>query len=128
MVVKPLPGALVFHSRFVAESYDSYFDVLPALGEELAAANPGLHCPEDGYCFIEYHDREYRDHYHARRACSRNRPRGPDGARAARSERVGQFHPDRRRPGPPDGRAADKRSERGANAPLADRRDRSPRW
>lgn len=61
VVVKPLPGPLVFHSRFVAESYDSYFDLVPALGAELAAANPGLHCPEDGYCFIEYHDGEYRD-------------------------------------------------------------------
>jgi DNA-binding transcriptional MerR regulator len=62
VVVKALPGALVFHSRFIAESYDAYVDLVPALGAELAAANPGLHCPEDGYCFIEYHDGEYRDH------------------------------------------------------------------
>lgn len=62
VVVKALPGPLVFHSRFVAENYDAYFDLVPALGAELAAINPGLHCPEDGYCFIEYHDGEYRDH------------------------------------------------------------------
>jgi len=61
VVVKPLPGALVFASRVTVESYDDYFDVVPALGAELAAANPGLHCPEDGYCFIEYHDGEYRE-------------------------------------------------------------------
>ena len=63
VVIKELPQALVFSKRMKVESYDSYFTVIPAIGEEILAANPGLKCDENPpYCFIMYHDGEYRDH------------------------------------------------------------------
>ncbi len=62
VVVKDLPRCVVYSKRFVAPSYDSYFDLVPRIGEECAAANPGLRCVEDPpYCFIEYHDGEYKE-------------------------------------------------------------------
>jgi len=62
IVVKSLPRCMVYSKRFVAASYDSYFDIVPKIGEECAAANPGLRCIEDPpYCFIEYHDGEYKE-------------------------------------------------------------------
>ena len=62
IVVKDLPAAIVYSKRMVVESYDSYFEVIPKIGEECVAANPGLRCVEDPpYCFIEYHDGEYKE-------------------------------------------------------------------
>jgi effector-binding domain-containing protein len=44
------------------ESYDSYFDVIPALGEATTSINPELRCVDDPpYCFIMYLDGEYRE-------------------------------------------------------------------
>lgn len=63
VVVKALPEVLVFSCRMLVPSYDSYFDLIPALGREVLAANPGLEGVDDPpYCFIEYHDGEYKDH------------------------------------------------------------------
>jgi DNA-binding transcriptional MerR regulator len=62
IVVKDLPAAIVYSKRMVVESYDSYFEEIPRIGRECAAANPGLRCIEDPpYCFIEYLDGEYKD-------------------------------------------------------------------
>ncbi len=62
IVIKELPGVLVYCKRMIVESYDSYFTVIPAIGEEILAANPGLKCEENPpYCFIMYHDGEYKD-------------------------------------------------------------------
>jgi effector-binding domain-containing protein len=63
VVLKELPRVLVFSKRMVVESYDSYFTVIPKIGEEIMAANPQLRCVDNPpYCFIMYHDGEYRDH------------------------------------------------------------------
>ena len=63
VVIKELPRVLVYSKRFTVDSYDSYFTEIPKLGEEVAAANPDLRCADDPpYCFIMYHDGEYRDH------------------------------------------------------------------
>jgi len=63
IVLKELPHVLVYSKRMKVESYDSYFTEIPKIGEEVVAANPGLHCVEDPpYCFIIYHDGEYKDH------------------------------------------------------------------
>jgi DNA-binding transcriptional MerR regulator len=62
VVVKDLPACIVYSRRMVVESYDSYFEVIPKIGEECARANPGLRCVEDPpYCFIEYHDGEFKE-------------------------------------------------------------------
>ena len=63
VVIKELPQVLVYSKRMIVESYNSYFTVIPKIGEEIAAANPDLVCVTDPpYCFIIYHDGEYRDH------------------------------------------------------------------
>ena len=62
VVVKDLPRVIVFSKRMIVPSYDSYFDVIPRIGEEVVAANPGLRCREDPeYCFNVYHDGEYKE-------------------------------------------------------------------
>jgi DNA-binding transcriptional MerR regulator len=62
VVLKDLPRVLVYSKRITVESYDSYFDVIPRIGEECVAANPDVHCVEDPpYCFIIYRDGEYRE-------------------------------------------------------------------
>lgn len=63
VVVKELPRCLVYGKRMKVDSYDSYFTEIPRIGAEMTAVNPGLRCVEDPpYCFIVYHDGEYRDH------------------------------------------------------------------
>jgi DNA-binding transcriptional MerR regulator len=62
VVVKDLPSVIVYGMRTVVESYDSYFDLMPKIGEEIAAYNPGLRCRDDPpYCFIVYLDGEYKE-------------------------------------------------------------------
>ncbi len=62
VVVKSLPHVTVFSMRTVVPSYDSLFSLVPSIGEEIGAANPGLRCRDDPpYGFIIYHDGEYRD-------------------------------------------------------------------
>ncbi|MDD3654648.1 MAG: MerR family transcriptional regulator [Desulfotomaculaceae bacterium] len=60
-VVKELPECIVYSKRFIAPSYDSYFALVPAIGAEVKAANPNLKCAVPEYCFIEYHDSEYKE-------------------------------------------------------------------
>ncbi len=63
IVIKTLPRVIVYCMRTVVKSYDSYFELIPGIGKEICAANPGLKCIEDPpYCFIIYHDGEYKDH------------------------------------------------------------------
>jgi DNA-binding transcriptional MerR regulator len=63
IVVKDLPGCIVYSKRLIAPSYDSYFDLIPEIGEEAMAVNSDARCVDDPpYCFIEYHDGEYKDH------------------------------------------------------------------
>ena len=63
IVVKDLPGCIVYSRRMIVDGYDSYFDVVPRIGKECMEANPGIRCIDNPpYCFIEYHDGEYKDH------------------------------------------------------------------
>jgi DNA-binding transcriptional MerR regulator/effector-binding domain-containing protein len=78
VVVKPLPGALVISRRMVVPDYDSYFDIIPALGREVLAANPALEGTDPPYCFIEYHDGEYTDRDIDVEYCEAVRARGVD--------------------------------------------------
>lgn len=60
-VIKKTPECIVYSKRFIAPSYDSYFQIIPAIGEEVKALNPNLKCAIPEYCFIEYHDGEYKE-------------------------------------------------------------------
>ncbi|MDP3176822.1 MAG: MerR family transcriptional regulator, partial [Spirochaetaceae bacterium] len=62
VVIKELPRVVVYGMRTVVESYDAYYDLVPGIGEEIAAHNPDLRCRDDPpYCFIIYHDGEYKE-------------------------------------------------------------------
>jgi DNA-binding transcriptional MerR regulator len=60
-VIKEIPEQIIYRKELVAPDYDSYFELIPAIGEEVMQANPDLTCAEPEYCFIEYLDGEYRE-------------------------------------------------------------------
>ena len=61
-VIKKTPECIVYSKRFIAPDYNSYFHIIPAIGEEVKALNPDLKCAVPEYCFIEYLDGEYKEH------------------------------------------------------------------
>ncbi len=62
VAVKELPAVLVYSKRITVSSYDDYFTVIPEIGAAVTRANPQLACAEDPpYCFIMYHDGEFRE-------------------------------------------------------------------
>ncbi len=63
IVLKELPRVLVYSKRMTIPSYDSYFTEIPKIGKTISDLNPGIKCITDPpYCFVIYHDGEYRDH------------------------------------------------------------------
>jgi DNA-binding transcriptional MerR regulator len=58
-IIKSLPEVIVASMRFIAESYDSYFDIIPKMGVEMNRL--GAVCAEPAYCFNLYHDGEYKE-------------------------------------------------------------------
>lgn len=60
-VIKELPECIVYSKRLISPSYDAYFQLIPAIGEEVKKANPDLKCAVPEYCFIKYHDGEYKE-------------------------------------------------------------------
>jgi len=58
-IVKSLPSCTVASMRFKAESYDTFFDRIPKMGEEMRRL--GAKVAHPNYCFNIYHDGEYRD-------------------------------------------------------------------
>ena len=59
-IIKELPGVTVASMRTKVPSYDTYFDIIPKMGDEMR--RQGAVCqmnPE--YCFTIYHDGEYRE-------------------------------------------------------------------
>ena len=61
VALKELPEAIVYSKRMIIPDYDYYFMVVPQIGEEVMQANPDLKCVVPPYCFIEYHDGEYKE-------------------------------------------------------------------
>lgn len=61
VALKELPEVIVYSKRMVIPNYDYYFQIVPQIGEEVTRANPGLKCAVPEYCFIIYHDGEYKD-------------------------------------------------------------------
>jgi DNA-binding transcriptional MerR regulator len=60
-VLKTIPECIVYSCRMIAPSYEEYFTLIPAIGEEVRKANPTLKCAIPEYCFIMYHDGEYKE-------------------------------------------------------------------
>ena len=57
--LKALPGVIVASMRTTVPSYDTYFDIVPKMGEYMNSV--GAVCREPAYCFTIYHDGEYRE-------------------------------------------------------------------
>ena len=61
VALKELPEVLVYSKRMVIPNYDYYFEIIPRIGQEVAEANPGIKCAVPEYCFVIYHDGEYKE-------------------------------------------------------------------
>ncbi|MFA6941144.1 MAG: MerR family transcriptional regulator [Clostridiaceae bacterium] len=60
-IIKELPECIVYYKRLTVPSYDSYFKIISAIGEECMKANPDIKCSVPEYCFIVYLDGEYKE-------------------------------------------------------------------
>lgn len=61
VVLKELPEVKVYSKRMVIPDYNAYFEIIPKIGEEVTKANPEIKCAVPEYCFIIYHDGEYKE-------------------------------------------------------------------
>ncbi|MDR1823792.1 MAG: MerR family transcriptional regulator [Bifidobacteriaceae bacterium] len=61
VVLKELPAYTVFSSRQRVANYEAMMTLIPAIGAQVAADNPGVACLEPEYCCNVCHDTEYRD-------------------------------------------------------------------
>lgn len=59
--VKELPACIVYSKRMTIPNYDAYFEVIPAIGRQIAEKYPDLKCAKPEYCFIIYLDGEYKE-------------------------------------------------------------------
>ncbi len=55
-VLKKLPEYTVYYKQFKVRDFSEYGTVIPAIGAEIGAANPGLKCIEPSFCYVEYLD------------------------------------------------------------------------
>lgn len=60
-VVKELPACIVYSKRMTVPCYDSYFELIPAIGRAVMERYPELKCAVPEYCFITYLDGEYKE-------------------------------------------------------------------
>jgi len=60
-VIKGISAYTVYSPRYTIPNYAALNEIMPALGEKVGKANPGIQCVEPGYCFNVYLDGEYRD-------------------------------------------------------------------
>lgn len=59
IIIKELPEIIVASMRKVIPDYDSLFDIIPPMGAEMERL--GCVCAEPDYCFVTYHDGEYKE-------------------------------------------------------------------
>jgi DNA-binding transcriptional MerR regulator len=57
--LKALPEVLAATMRTTIASYDTFFDIVPRMGEYMNSV--GAVCQEPAYCFTIYHDGEFRE-------------------------------------------------------------------
>lgn len=60
--IKDIPSCIVYSKQLTVPDYSAYFEVIPAIGRAITAANPTLQCATPEYCFITYLDGEYKEH------------------------------------------------------------------
>ncbi|MDR2976437.1 MAG: MerR family transcriptional regulator [Streptococcaceae bacterium] len=78
-VIKEIPACTVFAAEYTLPNYAALNSVMPALGEKVAKANPGIKCVEPDYCFNVYLDKEYRETDVHVEICQAVTSRGKDG-------------------------------------------------
>lgn len=61
VALKELPEVIVYSKRMVIPDYNYYFEIIPKIGEEVSKSNPELKCAVPEYCFVIYHDGEYKE-------------------------------------------------------------------
>lgn len=59
--IKEIPSHIVYSKRMTVPDYNSYFEVIPAIGKAVRQANPDLKCAVPEYCYIVYLDGEYKE-------------------------------------------------------------------
>jgi len=59
--IKDLPGCVVYSKKMTIPSYDAYFEVIPAIGEQISNKYPDLKCATPEYCFVVYLDGEHKE-------------------------------------------------------------------
>lgn len=57
--IKPLPAVLAASMRVVVSGYDTFFDIVPKMGDYLKSVD--VRCREPFYCFTIFHDGEYKE-------------------------------------------------------------------
>ena len=60
-VIKEIPSYTVYSAKYTIPNYAALNEIMPALGEKVGKANPGIKCVEPDYCFNVYLDGEYRE-------------------------------------------------------------------
>lgn len=60
-IVKELPECIVYSKKLTVPDYNSYFKVIPAIGEQVTKQYPDLECSKPEYCFICYPEGEYKE-------------------------------------------------------------------
>lgn len=78
-VIKEIPAFTVYSARYTLPNYAALNEIMPALGQKVSQANPGIKCVEPGYCFNVYLDGEYRDTDINVEICEAVTSRGQDG-------------------------------------------------
>lgn len=59
--IKDIGGCIVYSKKMTVPSYDSYFQLIPAIGEKITKKYPDIKCQTPEYCFIVYLDNEYKE-------------------------------------------------------------------
>lgn len=78
-VIKEIPAYTVYAVRQTIPNYAALNEIMPAVGQKVTNANPGIQCVEPGYCFNVYLDGEYRDSDIHVEICEAVTQRGKDG-------------------------------------------------
>lgn len=61
VTVKEIPAAIVYYSEVKVKNYSDMMEIIPALGTECMALNPGMKCANPPYEFCEYLDGEHKE-------------------------------------------------------------------
>lgn len=78
-VIKEIPAFTVFSATYTIPNYAALNEIMPALGEKVSKANPGIKCVEPDYCFNVYLDGEFRETDIHVEVCQAVTSRGKDG-------------------------------------------------